>query len=170
MYHPHPCGASCRPCAAAAYFAVLVGVLQPRAGGQHRGGTSRCRSPVVSHARPSQPVQQPRILIVDPEGSTGLPYAKLSARLQPFEVRVEKSLDAAVATLSRDSWDLGVVTARAGAKADVLHAALKNADPQLPMVVVDAGPNIDTARACLQAGACCLLPATTAACAASGYR
>jgi hypothetical protein len=44
-------------------------------------------------------VQQPRILIVDSEGSSGLPYAKLSARLQPFEVRVERSLDAAVATL-----------------------------------------------------------------------
>ena len=108
---------------------------------------------VASHARPSLPVQQPRILIVDPEGSSGLPYATLSARLQPFEVRVEQSLDVAIGMLSRDSWDLGVVTARAGAAADVLHAALKKADPQLPMVVIDTQPNIDTARACLQAGA-----------------
>jgi hypothetical protein len=81
-------------------------------------------------------VQQPRILIVDSEGSSGLPYAKLSARLQPFEVRVERSLDAAVATLSRDSWDLGVVIARSGPTADVLHATLKQAEPQLPMVVL----------------------------------
>ena len=108
---------------------------------------------VASHARPSLPVQQPRILIVDPEGSSGLPYAALSARLQPFEVRVEQSLEVAIGMLSRDSWDLGVVTARAGAAADVLHAALKKADPQLPMVVIDTRPNIDTARACLQAGA-----------------
>jgi len=98
-------------------------------------------------------VQQPRILIVDPEGGTGLPYARLTARLQPFEVRVETSLESAVATLARDSWDLGVVTARAGSTADGMHAAVKQADPQLPVVVIDWRPNIDTARACLQAGA-----------------
>jgi len=98
-------------------------------------------------------VQQPRILILDPEGSGGLPYARLTARLQPFEVRVETSLEKALATLSRDSWDLGVVTARMGPSADVLHAALKKADPQLPIVVLDPRPSVDTARACLRAGA-----------------
>jgi len=98
-------------------------------------------------------VLQPRILIVDSEGSGGLPYARITARLQPFDVRVEKSLDAARATVARDSWDLGIVTARSGPDADVLHAALKDADPQLPMVVIDARPSIDTARACLRAGA-----------------
>lgn len=98
-------------------------------------------------------MQQPRILVVDSAGSAGLPYAKLLARLQPFEVRVEQSLAGAVATLSRDSWDLGVVTARSGPSADVLHAALKQADPQLATVVIDPRPNIDTARVCLQAGA-----------------
>jgi two-component system response regulator HydG len=98
-------------------------------------------------------VQQPRILIVDPEGGTGLPYARLTARLQPFEVRVETSLESAVATLACDSWDLGIVTARAGSTADGMHAAVKQADPQLPVVVIDWRPNIDTARACLQAGA-----------------
>lgn len=98
-------------------------------------------------------MQQPRILIVDPEGGTGLPYARLTARLQPFEVRVETSLESAVATLACDSWDLGIVTARAGSTADGMHAAVKQADPQLPVVVIDWRPNIDTARACLQAGA-----------------
>jgi two-component system response regulator HydG len=98
-------------------------------------------------------VQQPRILIVDSLGGDGLPYARLSARLQPFEVRVETSLDRALATLSRDTWDLGVVTARSGPTADVLHAALRKADPQLPMVVIDPRPSVETARKCLQAGA-----------------
>ncbi|MEI6255320.1 MAG: sigma-54 dependent transcriptional regulator [Planctomycetota bacterium] len=98
-------------------------------------------------------MQQPRILIIDSEGRSGLPYAKLAARLQPFEVRVEKSLEAALATLSRDSWDLGIATIRSGPTADVVHAALQHADPQLPIVVIDARPSIGTARACLQAGA-----------------
>jgi len=98
-------------------------------------------------------VQQPRILIVDSEGNAGLPYARLTARLQPFEVRVETSLEAALVRLSRDPWDLGIVTARSGQNAELLHAAIKKADPQLPIVVIDSQPNIDTARACLQAGA-----------------
>jgi len=98
-------------------------------------------------------VQQPRILIIDSLGSSGLPYAKLTARLQPFEVRVETSLEKALATLSRDSWDLGVVTARSGPTADVLYSALKKADPQLAMVVIDSRPSVETARACMQAGA-----------------
>ena len=82
-----------------------------------------------------------------------MPYARLTARLQPFEVRVERSLDKALATAARDAWDLGVVTARLGPTADVLHAALRKADPQLPIVVLDPKPSVDTARACLQAGA-----------------
>jgi two-component system response regulator HydG len=98
-------------------------------------------------------VQQPRILIVDSEGADALPYARLIARLQPMEVRVETSLDKALGTLARDSWDLGVVTARSGPTADVLYGALRKADPQLPVVVVDPRPAVDTARACLQAGA-----------------
>jgi DNA-binding NtrC family response regulator len=98
-------------------------------------------------------VQQPRIIIVDSDGATALPYARLTARLQPMEVRIETSLDKAIGTLSRDSWDVGVVTARSGPTADVLYGALKKADPQLPMVVVDPRPSVETARACLQAGA-----------------
>jgi two-component system response regulator HydG len=98
-------------------------------------------------------VQQPRILIVDSEGAEALPYARLIARLQPMEVRVETSLEKALGTLARDSWDLGVVTARSGPTADVLYGALHKADPQLPTVVVDPRPSVDTARACLQAGA-----------------
>ena len=98
-------------------------------------------------------MQQPRILIVDSSGPDALPYARLAARLQPLEVRVETALDKALATLARDSWDLGVVTARSGPSADVLFGALRKADPQLPMVVIDPKPSVDTARACLQAGA-----------------
>ena len=98
-------------------------------------------------------MQQPRILIVDSAGGDALPYARLIARLQPMEVRVEMSLDKALGTLARDSWDLGIVTARSGPTADVLYGALHKADPQLPMVVIDPRPSVDMARACLQAGA-----------------
>jgi two-component system response regulator HydG len=70
-----------------------------------------------------------------------------------MELRVETSLEKAVGSLSRDSWDLGIVTARSGPTAEVLHAALKAADPQLPMIVIDPQPSVDRARACLQAGA-----------------
>jgi DNA-binding NtrC family response regulator len=98
-------------------------------------------------------VQQPRIIIVDSAGAEALPYARLTARLQPMEVRVETALDRAIGTLSRDSWDLGVVTARSGPTADVLYGALRKADPQLPVVVIDPRPSVETARACLQAGA-----------------
>ena len=75
-------------------------------------------------------MQQPRIIIVDSAGASALPYARLVARLQPLEVRVETALDKALASLSRDSWDLGVVTARSGPTADVLYAALDL--PSLP--------------------------------------
>ena len=98
-------------------------------------------------------MQQPRIIIVDSAGAEALPYARLTARLQPMEVRVETALERAIGTLSRDSWDLGVVTARSGPTADVLYGALRKADPQLPMVVIDPRPSVETARACLQAGA-----------------
>jgi two-component system response regulator HydG len=98
-------------------------------------------------------VQQPRILIVDSEGAGGLPYARLVARLQPMELRVEKTPEAAADTLARDAWDVAIVTARAGRAADALHAAVRQADPHLPTVVVDAQPAIETARACLHAGA-----------------
>jgi two-component system response regulator HydG len=98
-------------------------------------------------------VQQPRIIIIDSAGGDALPYGRLVARLQPLQVRVETSLDDALGTLSRDSWDLCIATARVGPAADAVHAAIHKADPQLPVVIIDARPQIDTARACLQAGA-----------------
>ncbi len=98
-------------------------------------------------------MQQPRIIIIDSAGGDALPYGRLVARLQPLQVRVETSLDGALGTLSRDSWDLCIATARVGPAADAVHAAIHKADPQLPVVIIDARPQIDTARACLQAGA-----------------
>ncbi len=98
-------------------------------------------------------MRQPHILVVDASGSAGLPYDRHLARLQPMEVRVERSLEKALDSLSRDSWDLGIVTARATPSADVLYTTLKKADPQLPMVVIDSQPSVERARACLQAGA-----------------
>ncbi len=98
-------------------------------------------------------MQQPRILIVDSAGGEPVPYARLIARLQPMELRVERSVDAVLGTLARDSWDLGVIVARAGQAADAVLEAVRRADPQLPVVVVDQRPTVDMARACLQAGA-----------------
>lgn len=107
-------------------------------------------------------MQQPRIIVVDPAGPDGLPYGRLLARLQPLEVQVEVSLDKAIETISRDAWDLGVVAARSGPRADTLHAVIHQADPQLPVVILDPKPSVATARACLQAGACDYLDLSTA--------
>ena len=98
-------------------------------------------------------MQQPRIIIVDSAGGSALPYARLAARLQPLELKVETQLETALATIAGDSWDLGVVTARTGPAADAIYHAIRQADPQLPVVVIDGRPAVDTARACLQAGA-----------------
>jgi len=99
-------------------------------------------------------VQQPRIIVVDPAGPDGLPAARLLARLQPLELRIERSLEQAVETLRRDAWDLAVLATRSGPRADALVKVLRNADPQLPVVLLDPKADVVTARACLQAGNC----------------
>jgi two-component system response regulator HydG len=98
-------------------------------------------------------MRQPRILVVDPAGPAGLPYARLVARLQPMGLRVEPTVEAARAALAGDAWDVGIVTSRATAGAETLFRAIHEADPDLPVIVIDDAPAIDTARACLQAGA-----------------
>jgi len=99
-------------------------------------------------------MRQPRILVVDSAGPAGLPYARLVARLQPMELRVEPAVEKAAESASRDAWDLGVVTVRDGQSTAELHAVLRQADPRLPLVIVDPHPTVAAARACLQAGAC----------------
>ncbi len=96
---------------------------------------------------------QPRIIVVDPAGPAGLPYARLLARLQPLEVRIEPSLTTATPTISRDAWDLAVLVVRSDESAGDLQAAIRKADPQLPVVVLDPRPDVAVARTCLQAGA-----------------
>jgi DNA-binding NtrC family response regulator len=98
-------------------------------------------------------MRQPRILVVDSAGASGLPYARLVARLQPMDVRVEPSLEKGLAALARDAWDLGIVTSRGQPRADAILQAIRKADPDLPVVVIDPTPSVDAARACLQAGA-----------------
>ncbi len=98
-------------------------------------------------------MQQPRIIVVDPAGPAGLPYAHLLARLQPLEVRIEPALDAALASIRRDAWDLAVLAVRSSEPAGDLQALIREADPQLPMVVLDPRPDVAVARRCLQAGA-----------------
>jgi DNA-binding NtrC family response regulator len=98
-------------------------------------------------------VLQPRIIVVDPAGPAGLPYARLLARLQPLEVRIEPSLTTATPTISRDAWDLAVLVVRSDESAGDLQAAIRKADPQLPVVVLDPRPDVAVARTCLQAGA-----------------
>jgi DNA-binding NtrC family response regulator len=100
-------------------------------------------------------MRQPRILVVDPAGPAGLPYARLVARLQPMGLRVEHSIEAARAALAADAWDLGIVTSRAAAdmNPEAMLRAIHEADRDLPVIVIDDAPTIATARACLQAGA-----------------
>jgi DNA-binding NtrC family response regulator len=111
-------------------------------------------------------MRQPRILVVDPAGPAGLPYARLVARLQPMGLRVEQTIEAALAALAADAWDLGIVTSRSrSASATGVGAMLRGiheADPELPVIVIDDAPAIATARACLQAGASDYLDAARA--------
>lgn len=97
-------------------------------------------------------MQQPRIIIVDPAGSKGLPYDRLLARLQPLEIKVERSLEKAIERITRDSWDLGLIAARPGLGATDAHHAMRTADPQVPLVVLDPAPTVEAARACLVDG------------------
>ena len=97
-------------------------------------------------------MRQPRILVVDAAGASGLPYASLVARLQPMDLRVARTVAAAVEALGRDAWDLGIVTAREAGTAAPLVEAVRAADAELPIVVVDAHPTVTTARQCLRAG------------------
>jgi len=97
-------------------------------------------------------MRQPRILVLDARGATGLPYAGLVARLQPMELRVEMAAAGIAAALARDAWDLGVITAREPGTAAELTAAVRAADAELPLVVIDAHPTVAAARQCLQAG------------------
>ena len=71
-----------------------------------------------------------------------------------MELRFESSLTKAVDSLSRDAWDLGIVTIRGGQSADALHEAIRGGDPRLPLLVVDPHPSVEAARSCLQAGPC----------------
>jgi len=71
-------------------------------------------------------VQQPRIIVVDPAGPSGLPYDRLLARLQPLDVRIESSLAKAAELIARDSWDLGVIAARKGGMASEALAAARH--------------------------------------------
>jgi DNA-binding NtrC family response regulator len=98
-------------------------------------------------------VQQPRIIVVDPAGPAGLPYDRLLARLQPLEIHVATELDRAADLLARDAWDLAVVAVRGGLSADAARAAVRVADPQVPLVVLDPEPGVAAARACLRGGA-----------------
>ena len=107
-------------------------------------------------------MQQPRIIVIDPAGPGGLPYDRLLARLQPLELRIERSLDSALGSIARDAWDVAVITARSGPRVDTLQAAVRKADHQLPVVVLDPKPTVATARACLQEGGCDYLDLATA--------
>ena len=102
---------------------------------------------------PVPAMRQPRIIVIDAAGPAALPYARLVARLQPLELRIETNVDAALETVARDSWDLAVVTARDALPAARLLESVRAADPQLPVVVIDSEPAVATARKCLQAGA-----------------
>ena len=112
----------------------------------------RIPPPCFARLRPIL-MRQPHILVVDAAGPAGLPYDRLLARLQPMKVRVETSLEKAPEDVRRNSWDLGIATARDVDSAERLYHTLHEADPQLPVVVIDSQPTVARARACLQAGA-----------------
>ena len=98
-------------------------------------------------------MRQPRIAIIDPAGSTGLPYGRLVARLQPLEVQHADSPEAGATLLRSDSFDIAVLTVRETSSAIVQLEAMLAADGDLPVVVVDAASDAETARRCLRLGA-----------------
>ncbi|MEO1992026.1 MAG: sigma-54 dependent transcriptional regulator [Pirellulales bacterium] len=98
-------------------------------------------------------MQQPRILIVDSKEPCGVPYARLVARLQPLELKIERTIPDARDTLSRDPWDVVIVTLRTKPDKALVYELLETADPHVPIIVVDVHPSITTVRSCLQAGA-----------------
>ena len=70
-----------------------------------------------------------------------------------MDLRVESSLDKALGALAADAWDLGIVTSRGEPNAATILSAIRQAEPDLPVAVIDPIPTVETARACLQAGA-----------------
>lgn len=98
-------------------------------------------------------MRQPRILIVDSAGPAGLAYGRLVARLHPLEVQHATAVPDGVALLAGDSFDLAILTIRDKSRATDLLAPLVAADPDLPVIVVDADPTAEQARACSRSGA-----------------
>jgi len=107
-------------------------------------------------------MRQPRIVIIDPAGADALPYGRLVARLQPLEVQQRSSVAEGIALLGSDSYDLAVLTMRDGLSAAGPLTELVQADADLPVVVVDADPDAETARDCLRLGAADYLPLANA--------
>ena len=103
-------------------------------------------------------MRQPRIVIVDPAGATGLAYGRIVARLQPLEVQHASSVPAGISLVTADSFDIAVLVARDGIPALEMLTPLVAADPDLPVVVVDADPNAEQTRSCLRQGAADYLP------------
>ena len=106
-------------------------------------------------------MRQPRILIVDSAGPAGLAYGRLVARLHPLEVQHATAVADGVSLLAGDSFDLAILTARDKAQATELLAPLVAVDPDLPVIVVDAAPTAEQARACSRGGAADYLPLET---------
>ena len=107
-------------------------------------------------------MRQPRIAIIDPAGPTGLGYGRLVARLQPLEVQQTATIAAGIELVGNDSFDIAVLTVRDGSSAVNLLDEVLQADPDLPVIVVDAAPDASAARACLRRGAADYLPLATA--------
>lgn len=103
-------------------------------------------------------MRQPRIVIVDPAGSAGLAYGRIVARLQPLEVQHASSVDAGISLITADSFDIAILVARNGIPATEMLAPLVAADPDLPVVVVDATPSAEQTRTCMRQGAADYLP------------
>ena len=103
-------------------------------------------------------MRQPRIVIVDPAGATGLAYGRIVARLQPLEVQHASSVPTGISLVTADSFDIAVLVARDGIPALEMLTPLVAADPDLPVVVVDAAPSAEQTRSCLRQGAADYLP------------
>ena len=81
-------------------------------------------------------MRQPRIVIVDPAGPSGLAYSKLVARLQPLEVRHTTSVADDTDIAQDDGFDLAILVIRSGSSGINTLDQLVETDPDLPIVVI----------------------------------
>ena len=99
-------------------------------------------------------MRKPHILIVDADTAASGQYERALTKLDSAELCFVPSAAEAISKLEANAFDLLVADVGAG-QADELKllAAARQSDPELPMIVVTATPDLQSATASMRAGA-----------------